>query len=412
MKNLVTALVLCAGLFGCAKNDGPSDEKTHILATTSMESEQLGLAGEQLLSPHSFMLADRVFDMALAKDPNNFRARFYKELIKPQMLTQGFVVRTRSFMNSVGNKDLQLNATNELPNSSLKDFLLTGPSDITTDTQMQDFLVQYRTALFDLYNFLKQNEKTSIVLNLNPVLFYNAIKQDYENSCIVKDSSADKIEVICDHQDIAQRKVNQADMIAIRQIVGGAFLYTMIYTNYTAEGAVSFYNATHDRKDLTPTQTVNILRGIPSLGNLRKDNALKELTNLGADLSSSWKFAMENHATLCPSLKYGVGEKRRSYLFNSGICVAVDSEAQKDFALFNDALNGPVRVNALMANQEKKDITVDPFIIAKRPITDLKRIMPTQFNECKQATAFEDPTFGGIFLASETPAIFNSDCRK
>jgi hypothetical protein len=410
MKNLITALVLCAGLFSCAKNDSPSDDKTHILAAASMESEQLSLAGEQLLSPHSFMLADRVFDMALAKNPNNVRARFYKELIRPQMLAQGYVTRTRNLMNSFGDHDRQFNTTNELPNSSLKDFLLSGTSDINNETQMQDFLVQYRTSLFQLYNFLKQTEKTSLVLNLNPILFYSAIKQDYDNSCVVKDNSADKIEVVCDHQDIAQRKLNQADMIALRQIVGGAFLYTFIYTNYSAEGAVEFFNATHDRKDLSPLQTANILRNIPRLGNLRSDNAFHELTNLGADLSSSWKFAIENHSTLCPSLKYGIGEKRHSYLFNSGLCVDVDSESQKNLALLNDALAGPVTIKAKMASNEKKDITIDPFLIAKRPISDLKRMIPTQFNECKQATAFEDPTFGGILLTPE-PMIFNSNCR-
>src|SRR3954471_23226740 len=57
-------------------------------ATFSKQAETIALAAEQLAWTPGFMFADRVFDEALKLDPSNVRARLYKALLAPALLTR------------------------------------------------------------------------------------------------------------------------------------------------------------------------------------------------------------------------------------------------------------------------------------------------------------------------------------
>lgn len=69
---------------GCSdkKNeDNKDNNKTKIEASSKNTASELADAAEQLVSPYTFMLAMRIADMALEKDPENLKALFYKKLL-------------------------------------------------------------------------------------------------------------------------------------------------------------------------------------------------------------------------------------------------------------------------------------------------------------------------------------------
>lgn len=96
LKTTVLATSLVLALTACSEKE----DKTKIHADASMKADELADAGEQLVSPYTFMLSDKVFDMALEKDPSNKKAQFYKAFVKRMMVLKGIVKRIAPLMNA------------------------------------------------------------------------------------------------------------------------------------------------------------------------------------------------------------------------------------------------------------------------------------------------------------------------
>ncbi len=161
MKNVLKisiALFLAVGLTACGQNertrlnkdaaDGSQDKK-QVEVSNTMDAESLAEAGEQLVNPATFMLADKTFEMALAKDPENKKAQFYKTFLKRLLTLKGAGVRIRPWVRANGDIGTLESQAQQFPNSPLKDFLYKGKEDISTTTQVQDLLVEYRDALVE-----------------------------------------------------------------------------------------------------------------------------------------------------------------------------------------------------------------------------------------------------------------------
>ncbi|MEQ1877042.1 MAG: hypothetical protein ABL958_10380 [Bdellovibrionia bacterium] len=422
MKNVLKisiALFVTVALGACGSSEtkraadgktggGESGDKKVISVEPNMDAETLAQAGEQLMNPATFMLADTALDMSLAKDPENKRAQFYKYAIKRLMTLKGAGTRFRPFIAANGDVKTYDVESKKFPNSPLKDFLFKGKEDIKTMTQVQDFLVSYRDALLEYHTWLRKNQDLNLTLNLNPFVFQGNLRADELNACEVVGTSENGLDVKCDYTEIAQRKVNAADMIAIRQMVAGEILYFTIYTAYSAEG-VDRVVRLNKKRNLTGEQILDILTNNAEFGKLRKDNTLSIITSLGADLMSAWKWALANQRALCPAGE--LAGTRKGQVFENGICIKYDSETEKYANLADQALMGAITVKLHKPGTDnEKETRVDYLAWARKPVADLRDIAPVSFNHCDKADRIKDNTLGGFYPNGDAEFFLDTKC--
>ncbi len=427
------ALAIVLGLAGCgSKGNSENPGKVTIKATSTMEPEPLALAGEQLVSPDTFMLADKVFDMALVKDPGNFRARFYKAVLKPLMVFEGINKRLRPYVIAKGDIKKFDRVAKEMPNSPLLDFLVNGPEDISNVEGIQALVDKYTGALVELYEFLKTNEEQTLVINLNPHIWEQRIQHDSQSNCSIVRDDGEETRVVCDIREILQRKLATADMIALRQNIAGMILYAIIYNAYTLDGVDDLVRLPSSRSEGrastpisrsrdsllaeradTPAETFTRLENLPKFGLLRASHHLKALRTFGADSVAAWKYVRDNQGTLCPAVEYPWQKRRKGHVFENGICMdGVRSEEEKNIALLDQLLRGPGAILVSTGDGRKVSVMLDAFRIADQPVTNLKTLFPSQYNRCGQAIALRDPTFGGILPNGEGNLLLKQECEQ
>jgi hypothetical protein len=438
------ALAIVMGTTGCGPrgNDSPDAGRREIKATTTMEPEPLALAGEQLVAPGTFMLADKVFDMALAKDPGNYRAHFYKAVLKPLMVFEGVNRRLRPYVIAKGDIRKFDRIAANMPNSPLLDFMLNGREDISSVEGVQNLVDQYISAMVELYDFLKVHEEQALVINLNPHIWEQKIQHDTQDNCSIVRNDKEETRVECDLREILQRKMSLADMIALRQNIAGMILYAIIYNSYTLEGAEDLLRLSQEssssksstpvraqppepmprsgpetmvdsRPTRTPAEVFNRLENLPKFGLLRPTNKLKALRKFGADFSAAWKYVRDNQRNLCPATKYPWERRRKGHVFENGICIdGVNSEDEKNIALLDQLLSGPGAVLVGTADGRKLNVMLDAFRVSDQPVANLKSLFPSQYNRCGQAIALHDPTFGGVLPNGDGNLFLSQDCPQ
>lgn len=383
--------------------------KATISADATMESGALADAGEQLVSPYTFMLADKVFDMALQNDPNNMKALFYKKLLKRSMVFKGIVTRIRPFVKQHGDMTKLEENIETLPHSALRTFLLEGREDIDTTSKIQDVLVQYTQAVNEFRKFLKDNPDLELTLNLNPYLFEKTIKDEVMKSCVVINSSENQLDVECNLKDVATVKINSADAVALSQIAAGEVLYYSVFTSYSLEGIESLGDYRSDVE--TEEERIAKLSSLPKFGKLRGDESMSLIRSLGVDFSVAAKWALRYQQQLCPETSES-NLKRKGFLFKDGICIKDVNEAQRNLALLDAALNGVISIQVEDSAGAPKNVNLDVFAMSNNPVQDLRSVFPTDFNECGVATGFGDKTLGGTFPDADADMLLQNNSER
>jgi hypothetical protein len=418
MKNLMAGLVLlitaCTPTekivekFSNRQNDGRVVE-----ASDSMDSEQLALAGEQLVSLWNFMLAQRAFDWSLQKDPNNERAQFYSAILKPFMLTKGLATRLRPYMNNNGGTDGLDNNLKNLPNSALKTFLLDGREDIKDSTDMQNLLVQVRDAWNDMRKFLIVHQNTNLVLNMNPNTFQDSVSENMRNSCHVEEDSDNHFIVKCDYEHVFEKKVNAADLIALRQMASGHVLFLSLYTAYSVDGIDQLTELERQSGKLSEREKIEYIQNVlPNAAKLRKDNSLSVISDLGSDFLSAGRWVVQYQRQLCPRTPH-MPIKRPGYLFDGEtFCIADMNKTQRDLVTLEASLHGPINIILGAKDGRQKSAKVDAFQWFRAPVQDLRAIAPASYNNCDRAQTLKDKTLGGFFVNGDAEDFMIEKCWK
>lgn len=398
LKTSVLATSLVMALTACSEKKNNSEDKIRIQATAAMKSEELAEAGEQLVSPYTFMLSDKVFDMALEKDPNNKKAQFYKNFVKRFMVLKGVAKRIAPLVKKGTPEQVAdyQKWQREFPESPLKNFLLDGTEDITSSSQLADILHDYNLALNDFRKFLKMNAGMELTLNLNPHIFEKEINESLVNSCVTVGDQETGVNVECSTSGIAQKQMNSADLIALRQLTGGEMLYWSILTAYDYSVLEKISN---DPKytEMTPPQQAAYLNSLPSVAKLRKDHTLSLIPELGSDFSAAIKWARKYHANICP-MGQDTRNQRRGFLFKDGICVPVTNESEKNLALLDQALGGVFSMPVKNEQGETvREVRVNVVGFLKNPPKELKDLMPESVDQEGKTLKLKDPTVGGLF---------------
>lgn len=410
----LAAALVCTAIACSKKTD--DDKKQVVVSYSQQSSEELALAGEQLITPSSFALADKVLDEALAKDSNNKRAQFYKKFLKPIMALRGIGARIRPAIREHGDIAQHENGIANIPNSSTRDFILDGQEDIRTVTDMQNLLVKVRDGYVDFYNWLKANENSELVLNINPYMMQGDAGNQAVGDCRVVNNDSDGMTVDCNNREMLQRKLSTPDLIALRQMIGGTALYFTIYTSYSFDGIEDLVEMSKTR-EVPSQETFQTLETLPNFGKLRADNTMKMIRTFGSDFAAAWKYAMANQARLCPSPAYSVREsygysstrRRKGHVFEDGFCTPVDSEHQKNLDLLNQALQGPIMIGDV--KDSNAHIRANLFAWSDRPVTSLKNLFPVSYNACGKATVLRDKTMGGLYPDGDAEKTLDTQCN-
>jgi len=399
-KSAVLATSLVMALTACSdKKSNNNDTNKNIHADAQMSSEDLTDAGEQLVSPYTFMLADKIMDMAVQKDPSNTKAQFYHIFLERMMVFKGIAKRIHPLVKQ-GSAQQQQDYDKWIktfPESPMKKFLLDGPEDIQTYSQLQNVLANYQQALNDFRKFLKANQAMQLTLNLNPHVFEKEINEEMANSCVYVEGPDHQYDVQCDMSGIAQKKINAADIVALRQIVGGEMLYYAMLNSYDLS-TIEQVTRANQNKQLTPQQTLDMYKALPSVAKLRKDQMLSLVPELGADFSAAAKWAIQYQSSICPKGNGPIGNQRPGFLFKNGLCVDNISDTQKSLAILDQVLSGiytaPIKDDQ---GNTTDQIRVNLIGFLMNPPKDLKTVMPDAVDQDGHVTRFSDNTISGLF---------------
>jgi tetratricopeptide (TPR) repeat protein len=419
-------LALVVAFTGCGDKKEDKNPEVIIHADEKMSAEELAESGEALVSPFTFMLADRVFTMALAKDPENKKAQFYKNFVKRLMVLKG-IVRRIAPLARAGTAQQRADYEDwkkQFPESPLKTFLLDGPEDLTREAQLVDVLTDYQKALNDFRKFLKVNSNMELTLNLNPYVFEKDIKTDLANSCRSESSSDSsdsagpgtgsghvrgnghgigdgdgtprEIVVRCYSWGVAQKKVNAADLVAIRQMTGGEIYFMAMYTAYDISTFVEI-SKNQELKTMTPPEVLKYYKSLPSLGKLRKEQTLGMIPELGSDLSAAIKWAKQYQDRICPG-GAGSSNQRPGFLFKDGLCVNPTQKDEQNLARLDHALAGIFSAPLYNSREEQiGEIRTNALGFFANPPQELKALLPESVDSKGQVTQWSDKTFGGLF---------------
>jgi len=403
---LISALSLTA----CAQKDEKKIVSNKVSITAQMNSEELALAGEQLVGPYSFMLADRVFDEALKQDSGNKRAQFYKALLKPFMAFKGLGANVRPAIKKYkGEAELaeyDQKLAKQAPNSALKSFLLDtkDTKTITSVTDAQDFLAKVQDGFNDFRKFLKANHDLDLTLNINP-LYVNGLnipEGEASTYCqLVEDSAADSIygDYNCDFSNSLQKRVNAADVIVMQQIAAGMVLYFGMLNSYSLEGLdkLELMKEKAGVDELDPDTVYKVLMGTPKFGTLRKNHVFQYVKELGLDFTAGARWVIKIQRELCPN-----GQEneriRPGNLITSAICVEDQDTAFSQIRIIEDVLSKATEVPSEQEDGSYRKIKVNVPAFLARPITDLKTLVSRKnINACGDLVRLTDPTLNGLF---------------
>ena len=398
-----------------ATADAPIKDVTVVVDPATMNAEELALAGEQLITPTTFMYADGVFDVALSKDPQNLRARFYKSFLKQFMVFKGVSYRLESYRAKIdpGVEKKFAKERADIREDGVRDFLYSksagGP--ISKDSEVQDLAVAYREGVNNFRVFLRKELSNSnsqeFVIHLNPYLIGFKMSQYCEVKISQQKEANPGQQVFqCHLADSSKVKIAPADALVLSQYMAGWVLYLGITTSHSWDGLGKLYRIQRHKK-LTHSQGAEFLRQQENFGILRKDHRLGLMTELGSDLLAAAKWVMANQTSLCPEGKF-VSYQRYDHLFERGICVEDESKQKvnKDLSILEMALKGITGIEMDFTGDDKKVMAkVDAFAWARNPIQDIKTLIPTEYNACDEATEHPDPTMGGIFVDPEHKPI-------
>lgn len=408
-SKFVITVLLALGASACQKKDEAANKngqiKVKVSAMEQMDSAELTSSAEQLISPYTFMISHEMAKKALAKDPNNLKAEFIMLLTKRFQAFKGLHTRIRPALQGE-----QLKAHDEwlkkFPTSPLKTFLTAEGSPIKTITDSQSVLSEYYGSIQEFRNFLKKNQNSKLSLELNAQTFENEIREEMADSCVyVQGEDGNFTELVCDYSEIAVKKLNIADMIMLRQVISGELVYSL-FNNYSLEGL----DKIQQNEGLSNQEKTEAMARLPELGKLRSEHTFGLLRDIGSDLSAAVKWAVQYQKEVCPAGHESYNQ-RKGYLFKDGLCVEDVDATQKMIAVLDQALRGAVRVEMTTAGGNKIETNVNYFAWSDRPIRDLRQVMPTQWNECDEATEIRDNTLGGMFVDNNFNLTLDKKCE-
>ncbi|WP_157684662.1 hypothetical protein [Bdellovibrio bacteriovorus] len=403
MKSLIKNVLISSSLLLVLTACSEPVQKKLITVNAQMESNELANAGEQLMVPQSLHLANKVFEMALAKDPANKKARFYHTFLKRVMIFEGIVPRIQPYVDKYGEPEVFAKRLKEIPNGPARQFLLKKKDDaelIKNVADIQKLLLEYRKAAEDFRSFVIENADINLELYLNPNFFQDIVEQNKWDACEIKEDS-NGWEMTCDPSEIETVKVNMADLLVLKQMAAGDIIY--------ATGATSYSFGTIDElikksANMTPEAIGESAKQTKDFGLLMKSQGLTAIRSLGSDLSVGMKWAIKYQESLCKRDEYGRMVARRGFL-TKDICVDTVN-ANKSVQVLDSVLAGIINAPVELRDGSTTTTDFNIMVLLDKPIFDLRMVMPTLWiEEGQRPKEVPDASIGGLLPKADANTL-------
>lgn len=387
-------------------------DRFKIVVSKDMRASELTDAGEQLVHPQTFMLADRTFSEALEKDPNNIKAQFYRALLKQFTVFRGILKRIKPLVEKLGRTQEYNERLLRIPEGPLKKFLLDGKEDIADVNSAQVFLNHYVRSINYFREFLVKNPELNLTVKLNPYLYARNFQRHWGQNCNIINSDETLLEVECDRQDTSLRKVTSADLFILRQIAAAKiFLFSPI-ASYSLDGIESMSNI-QKFETLPYNSQLSIVQSHKTFGLLRPDHVMNLWLSIAPDFAAAIRWAKEFQQELCPRGAESTEEQRKGFLFSKGLCLPTNpaSVDKREWILakIEQALEGSVSLEIIGKEGDIVHRTsMDPMVLARTPILDLKTLLPNEEPKCHQNLHLSDNRLSGIFPKGDAAEVMTS----
>lgn len=419
-------LIVALSFAGCAKKNDSSKSTIDVSTinnnsnlTPEQKATELADAGEQLFSAQGFVYAETVMDMALAADPKNPKAGFYKHLL-------AFVSTDRGILKRIQKLAARTQATREsfeqiawqmdkMPESNLFKFLM-DPSqkDIQTESDVQAYLESKVNALENLRQWLRQNKQSSFKLTGTDSMMQGLAARMNEE-CTTVENEDGVYEINC--KDLHERRrntfsvnVNSADLEAIQHMTAALELLFTSYISYDLSGMLDVVLRS-DYASLPTNAKLNAFLANPQFGTLRQDSKIGKLQEMGTDLiaGARWLKSIQKQVCTNPKKKYN----RTGFLFNQGFCLEQNPEKPLEQTLegLKHILNGGTIEGEFELKSGPYRTQYAPLMPLLKPIKDVRQL-GLQVNACGEVIPEGDPTIAGLFPKRDGLVILkgNSKC--
>ncbi|WP_413583310.1 hypothetical protein [Bdellovibrio sp. HCB288] len=401
MKKMIKTIVMCSALAATlsACSEAPKKEKVLVEINNSKSADELTEAGEQLVAPYTLNLAYRAFEMALEKNPQDMKAKFYQKFLKRFMVLRGFGTNVKPFVQKVGDIQQYEQQMKGLPSYPMKKFLMTPEKSapIQSESGVQKTLIEYRKALVEFRQFIAENPELTLDLKMNPYVFQAQINDRLEQNCVIIENGENS-RYECDLDQASTVRVNIADLMVLKQEAAAEILYVTIYTSYNMDGFTE-YTKEIEGKALTQQQITEGLLSKINLNVLDKDG-LKSIKSIATDMLVAVKWVQKYSDKLC-------NQNRKNHLIENGgaFCFTADVEFQKSMTQAEQVINGAITVD--LGNGTTT--SVNALALFNNPVASLKELAPATWSaDGQKIESFRDKTMGGILVNGDADQVLKT----
>jgi len=408
-------LSLAACTDGNKKSEVSTINAASIVSNASLTKEQkadkLAKAAEQLLTAQGFAFADEVADLSLQADSTNLRAQFVKVILGPIMVQKGIYKRVKPLA------DLDQNASdqyakeiaifdNQVPNSTVKEFLFDGQEDIKNESDIQNYFDALSDSFKAIREFSKSNKNSELKVMTSDAFYQNMLSR-HADSCDVRRVGYYEYETNCpDVREMLEVSLNRADFEALQHMAAGLELYFSMINSYNLSGSIDKAISSKGQEEDSRKILEDLLKN-KDFATIRVGNGFQKLKSMGLDYIAAARWVMQMQNKLCP-LGESNPKNRIGMLLNNGICTNKANAVEESVNLSKvlDVLNGKILENVEFDREESweyNSITntwvdtskpgyftnVKPMAIFDSPVTDLRSLAPTSYDKCGQVTAIK-----------------------
>lgn len=410
--NLTIVFLFTLLVASCGKSDNVTINVNEIKKSSvsdSVKSDVLALEGEKLVTPISLPFADKVFDEALALNPNNRRALLYKTAIAPLLLAKGLVKRASPVTQLYPELQEKINKKMKEPtNPRITEFLNMGVEDILNEKDIQAFVYDLYFALDNLRLLLKDTKTQSITLNIPYVTTHFRDKKILAD-CSVSANDGVYVLTNCNSGNPHRVSLNQADLETVQHMVAGVQLVELFLTAYNLEGSLKAMQRFNAKKRVADIDLWSDLSKDPLFGRLKETHKLDLFARMGNDAVLGFHWAKRIQEELCPNKKR-TKDQRKGFLFSDGLCtdetMQISSQNRipsAEFArLVEVSLSGGLTdflYEVQGSGPEKTQVSskVQLSVLWAKPIEDV-RTLGFEFTETGNLKELTDKKAGGIFV--------------
>ena len=252
----------------------------------------------------------------------------------------------------------------------------------------------------------------NLVLNMNPMTFQDQVNKGMSDKCKIEEDNDHNVIVTCDYAHAFEKKVNVADLLALRQMAASYVLGLSLYTSYSVDGIENLLKM--DQKNMSEQQRIEFVEHeLPAAAKLRKDHSLSLIPDFGSDFLSAAKWVIQYQQNLCPQSTKPSSIKRPGYLVDGeSFCIKDLAKAQQDLVIFESALHGPISVVLTTKENIKKSTQVNYLALITKPVEDLRSLAPSSYSACGKAATLRDKTMGGTFPLADAEDFNIEKCRN